>query len=382
MFSCSNNDLGGEGFDIRVESDVILNDTLILTRYSTAENNFHDTLGIALLNEGRADLKGIIDVPCMARIRFKQAKKGLSIFLDNSTMKVTVNAENLLDATMKGTPVQSNGIHGVIQEAVESSPAYNDGMVRFLGLATELKRLSGSEKDSVNASIIRRLRDKAWFDIIYAQRAVYQTIVDTATDIRLTFLLQLSDRFYDKSGKDSLLNTYMANYGEDYNVQLYRKRESLAAAFLETSNLLKIGNKFKDFTIRDIGGDSLRLSDVVGQNKVVLLEFWASWCSPCRAEIPHLNESYIEYKPKGFEIFSVSVDDSEKAWRKASEASGIKYINTSDLKGLNGEISKLYGIDKSGIPMNLLLDNDGRIIQKDIHSDALPGVLEKLLSGS
>ncbi|MHA4810060.1 redoxin family protein [Flavitalea flava] len=127
------------------------------------------------------------------------------------------------------------------------------------------------------------------------------------------------------------------------------------------------GSMAPDFTQPDTGGKPLSLSRL--QGKYVLVDFWASWCSPCRAENPNLKKQYQLYKEKGFEVISVSLDDNKKKWQDAIEKDGLPWLQVSDLKGWNNEAGKLYGI--SAVPSSFLVDPQGRIVATGLVGDTL-----------
>jgi peroxiredoxin len=118
------------------------------------------------------------------------------------------------------------------------------------------------------------------------------------------------------------------------------------------------GDQAPLFTLNDTNGKSVSLAGLKG--KVVLIDFWASWCEPCRAEGPNLKEQYRLYKDKGFEILSVSLDTDRKDWLKAIADDGLTWYQVSDLKGYRSEVVKSYGI--GGIPSFFLIDRNGKIL--------------------
>ena len=138
-----------------------------------------------------------------------------------------------------------------------------------------------------------------------------------------------------------------------------------------------IGSKAPDFEMENVDGVPLKLSDFRG--KYVLLDFWASWCMPCRAEHPYLREVYKNYKDKGFEIFAVSLDQAgkKKAWLNAIEKDQITWPQVSDLQFYNNKAAILYGI--KAIPQNFLLDKEGNIIAKNLRGQALENFLKTIL---
>lgn len=123
-------------------------------------------------------------------------------------------------------------------------------------------------------------------------------------------------------------------------------------------------------------GQSLPLSSLKG--KYVLLDFWASWCGPCRAENPNVVEAYNKYKDKGFTIYSVSLDDNKDKWQQAIQADGLSWPNhVSDLKRWESTAARDYGVE--AIPTNFLLDKDGKIIARDLRGPALEAKLAEVL---
>ena len=138
-----------------------------------------------------------------------------------------------------------------------------------------------------------------------------------------------------------------------------------------------IGQTIEDFSVNDIDGKQYSLLDVISKNKYTLVEFWASWCGPCRREIPHMKKVYAKYKSKGFEIFSYSLDDKEKSWIKASEEDGIDWINTSDLLAERSPIVELFAV--YGVPRNYLVDSEGKILAIDLRQEKLEEKVKELL---
>jgi peroxiredoxin len=133
------------------------------------------------------------------------------------------------------------------------------------------------------------------------------------------------------------------------------------AAFCQLK--FKVGDSAPDFGLQSPSGDTLRLSDLRG--KVVLLDFWASWCPPCRMSNPGLTKLYKEFAEKGFEIFSVSLDSKKEPWERAIEKDNLiwKY-HVSDLQGWENDVAIMYGVDI--IPATFLIDKNGVIIGVDL----------------
>jgi len=134
----------------------------------------------------------------------------------------------------------------------------------------------------------------------------------------------------------------------------------------EKAMQLSIG-KTLDFTLTDDKGKEFKLSSLKG--KYVLVDFWASWCAPCRAENPNLLEAYNALKDKNFEIVSISLDETKGAWLKAVAADGMPWTQVSDLKGFKSDVAVRFGIN--AIPQNVLIDPNGVIIAKNLRGGAV-----------
>jgi peroxiredoxin len=142
----------------------------------------------------------------------------------------------------------------------------------------------------------------------------------------------------------------------------------------ELNNIVGIGVTAPDIILPDQKGDTIALSSLRG--KYVLLDFWASWCRPCRVENPHLVNNYKKYNEKGFEIFQVSLDKKKESWISAIESDQLTWIHVSDLQYWNSAAAKLYQVQ--AIPTNFLLDKNGKIIAKNLRGDALKAKLSEI----
>jgi thiol-disulfide isomerase/thioredoxin len=130
-----------------------------------------------------------------------------------------------------------------------------------------------------------------------------------------------------------------------------------------------INSKFVDLGLPGPQGQTVWVGDYVGQNKLVLIDFWASWCGPCIRELPNVVKAYERFHDKGLEIVGVSLDKDKASWLAAIEQTGQKWPQMSDLKGWDCAGAQIYGIQS--IPANVLIDEHGKIIARDLRGEDL-----------
>ncbi len=161
---------------------------------------------------------------------------------------------------------------------------------------------------------------------------------------------------------------YFAEFSNSKYAQELHKR-------IEVLGKTAIGSVAPDVVLQDPFGKTISLSSLRG--KTVLVDFWASWCRPCREESPNLVKAYNKYKTRGFEIFSVSLDDNRDAWQKAINDDKLLWTHVSDLMKWNSSVVNLYNIES--IPFTVLIDADGKIIAKNLRGKALDEKLAEIL---
>ncbi len=144
---------------------------------------------------------------------------------------------------------------------------------------------------------------------------------------------------------------------------------------IQESKINPIGSVIQDFSQKDTAGNVVKVSSFRG--KYVLLDFWASWCRPCRMENPNVVAAYNKFHDKNFTILSISLDQAKPAWLSAIQMDGLNWSHVSDLKGWNNEVAALFQI--RSIPQNLLIDPDGKIIAKNLKGAVLDNKLNEIL---
>lgn len=189
------------------------------------------------------------------------------------------------------------------------------------------------------------------------------------TLIGINYLNPVHDRQY----LDSLVNTFPKRFPNNSEADSFRKLVSANIAQLNSSGI-NVGDKAPDFTLQNTAGESIRLSST--QGKYVFLDFWASFCAPCRAESGHKVQLAKDYSDKNFTIFSVSLDADKNKWQAAIQKDSLSWINLREPDSWNSKLIEMYKIEK--MPFNYLLDTNGVIITKNLSIEELRRHLDEI----
>jgi thiol-disulfide isomerase/thioredoxin len=174
---------------------------------------------------------------------------------------------------------------------------------------------------------------------------------------------------------ESIVNQLVVGFNESPSIKELNNQLQQAKAKKAEGDIFATGKLAPDFTENKIDGKAMKLSDLKG--KVVLLDFWASWCGPCRKENPNVVKLYQKYNKDGFTVMSVSLDQDKAKWQSAITADGLIWPNhVSDLKGWASAAGRIYQV--TGIPFTVLIDQEGKIIKTNLRGEALEMELQQI----
>jgi thiol-disulfide isomerase/thioredoxin len=358
-------------------SIAILFATIIISSNAIAKNNCTIKASILDMQEGTVFIrnltsskidtilitKGLFSYNCEITeatpfVLMDEANHYQLFFVDpNATINIKLKRKEMQVTALEGSKSQD-----VFRKLINA----NEPLQQLAAKLQQDINTEGANKDSI-AQVLNAIN-------IQSKNNFYSFLKDNKTSEVSSFVL------FSTISNDRNVNTKSAD-------TMYQLLEGKGKTSFYGVELTKLMNKLKavevgylapDFTLPDSTGNIKHtLSKVYSQNKYVLIDFWASWCGPCKAEIPFLKTAYERFHNKGFEIVSVSLDDKKQAWLAALRQYQMPWIHVSDIKGFKSAVNELYHVPS--IPKTLLLDKTGKIIATDLRGRALDLKLEELL---
>lgn len=296
---------------------------------------------------GRFRLGGKIATPTVYLLAVKGAAEPLPVYLDNySALQLTADASNLLGSAQVSGSANAQVLQ-ILVAAQARRRARIAELIRQLDWTPALWEAANGELTATTIQLVRQHSASA-----VAPYAVLSLVGEAQ---QVAFVDSLTTRFAQTQPESP------------YTQALLAHRQALAATAL--------GQVAPEVVLPGPDGRPVALSSLRG--RYVLIDFWASWCKPCRVENPHLVQLYEQYKGKGFEVYGVSLDGSREKWLKAVAADKLPWVQVSDLQGFKGKAVAAYAAQ--AIPLTLLLDPQGRIIAKSPTGEELQEKLAALL---
>ncbi|MDF2456492.1 MAG: ccmG [Cytophagaceae bacterium] len=320
---------------------------------------------------GNQTFKIAVSEPDFYRIVDAGTKSGIVILEPGKTATVEGDLKNMAK-TFKSADSKSNNDYYVFQHRLSNFIDQEEKLDRKYKEFME----AASTKDSANyyGEKLNEKRNesdqfiKSYIDSIMPSFAVYGMVNYLRIEKEFDYMYALADRIRKEMPNSKYSRLFV---GEISRMKTIKEEQ----AAKDAQGKAAIGKPAPNFTLQDRSGKAVSLSSLKGQ--YVLIDFWASWCGPCRAESPNMVKLYNKFKGKNFQILGVSLDGSEDAWNGAIEKDGLTWLHVSDLMQWNSPVVALYGID--GIPATVIVDPNGIIVAKNLRGEELLKALDKLL---
>ncbi len=313
-------------------------------------------------------LSGKINEIGLSNIYIQQDNKFLfhqPIVLENEKMKLVITNDN-------GGSLTGGSYNQILFEKVKT-PEYIETESALMNITNGTARLDGIKDPMDEWEGVQLFLKREDLKANY-----YNTVVQSSKSPELILMAAFLSNLQPDSKKImKKVNTAATELPEDNKlVAQVRQMYSDQNKFIEVRKGINVGELYTDFTAANVKGDSIQLAPIVKKHKYTLLQFWASWCGPCRKEIPLLKKLYKSFKPKGFEIVSFSLDHNKNSWIRASELEDMSWYNISDLKAMGGDIIKNYPV--RGIPANVIIDQNGKIVASNLIDEDLENIVHEL----
>lgn len=315
-------------------------------------------LDSAVLVNGECIFKGAVKNPEAFYLSVGAEGEKLPFFIENKAILITGSVDSLTAAKVTGSSVHDE--YQVVKDKIDQLDKQGTA------LYNESKE-SGKFGDNNKSDSLMVLSDYIFNSIDDLQKEFVKA--NPASYVSPYFLSKV---YYEMEG--DVLNDYLSG--------LDAKLDSVPAIIslknrVSKLMLVAVGQTAPDFTLNDVDGNPVQLSDVYSKNEYTLIDFWASWCGPCRRENPNVVDVFKRYNSKGFSVLGVSLDKDKEKWEKAIADDQLTWTHVSDLMGWKNEAAALYSVNS--IPANLLVDKTGKIIGRNLREAKLRDAIADLL---
>ncbi|MDB4173419.1 AhpC/TSA family protein [Bacteroidia bacterium] len=356
--NANNNSNTAKGYTVNATTDAAENKLVILSKITDKQLVILDSTYVA---KGAFSFKGeTTDESELHFITFSTTQPpGIPIILENGAkLDLNITGTGTYDVTMSGGKYTPEML-----KLYNVYTGYEKEMAKFNAEIAALDPSSVTEEVRRNTNVR--------YTTLIQQRS--KNIEDFIRNEKATPATYFAVKYLFNKPEPRLIMLASKKMGAELPDSKYTK--SMQATAKQLGPLVE-GAMAPDIKLKTPAGDSLALSSLRG--KVVLIDFWASWCGPCRKENPNVRRIYEKYKDQGFEIYGVSLDNNASRWNDAIAKDGLTWKHVSDLAGWQSSAAKLYGV--RSIPATFLLDKEGRIYKSGFRSHELEGLLQQLLA--
>lgn len=326
----------------------------------------HDTIKVVdsvRVENGRFTFRGQLTAPTLGNLSFDKADQGdrIDLFLSQGAIDVQSN-DSLGHAKITGT---------VLTEAHER-------------LAIKIRPVEQALFDRFNyyRAMPEGEAKKAYLEKLMVELDEYGRLKRETIH---QFVVENPDSYVALYHLDKTAPGRVANYETTYPfyTKLSQEIKDTPLGKRLESRLQAVkggltGQQYKDFISQTPAGEELSLKEIISKNSYTLVDFWASWCGPCRKENPHVVKTYEAFKDSGFTVLSVSLDNDKKKWEEAIEKDGMPWYHVSSLQGWKEPAALLYGV--RAIPQNVLVDGQGKIIATNLRGETLFNKIQELVN--
>ena len=292
--------------------------------------------------------------------RIRMANKSLLIVNDEAKVKIIGNWQSLPKLEKNVSPGTSS-LNALLDRIYQQEE----------NLAAAQLALDTLHKNRTSDSLLADFEQKVTLETS-AFNDYLKKYADTTKYLPVAILAAM--RIDEPSIQESIHNKLSKRFGNQDMVAQYAAFLKNNAPSATVSKTVVVGASAPDFTLSTAEGKRLSMSSLRG--KYVLLDFWASWCAPCRKENPSLVAAYRTFREQNFEILGVSLDDNKEKWLQAIAADRILWPQVSDYQGWNSAVVELYGV--AALPSNFLIDPSGKVIATNLRGDALVDKLNEI----
>ncbi len=319
----------------------------------------YEVIDSAALDNGAFTIEGAVDYPQMVNLALKGKRGGLNFYIENSDITVHAHADSLYAGSVSGSATQAefDAYKAMFDES-------NAEMMKIYDRYRAAKMEGNEEVASASEKELEALDNK--------QNELRKEFIanNPSSFVAPAVISELA--YYLEAGElEELLGKLDTTLNKVQTVVTLKER-------LVQLKAVAMGEKAPDFTLNDVDGNPVSLySRLGGDTKLLLLDFWAAWCGPCRQENPNVVKVWKEYNKKGFDVFGVSLDRTKEDWVKAIKDDNLTWTHVSDLKFWDCAPAKMYAV--SAIPANFLIDANGVIVGHNLRGEALGEKVKELL---